>query len=271
MYVAIDVGGTKTLVAVFDEQGQIKKEKKSPTNKNYEGFFKELVDEIDQLVENPSKISAIGVGMPGTMDYEKQIILRYGNLDWHDVDIKHRLEKHYSRPVGLENDANAGAIGEANLGAGKVYDEVLYITISTGIGTGVTVKGRIDPALADSEGGSMHFRHQGKLVRWEKFASGQAFVERYGDIGANVNDSEIWKEYAKDLSLGIGSLIAVIQPEVVILGGSMGAHIKKYRDHLFTALHEAHSPIIEYPPIIAAERPEKAVIYGCYWLAKELG
>jgi glucokinase len=143
------------------------------------------------------------------------------------------------------------------------------ITISTGIGTGVTVNGRIDPALADSEGGQMHFRHEGKLSRWEHFASGKAFFKRYGKFGSEVEDPTIWDKWSADVSLGIGSLIAVIQPEVVVIGGSMGVHLHKYHDHLKKHLEETRSPLIVSPPLIAAQDPDNAVINGCYVLARD--
>ncbi len=270
MIVGIDIGGTKTLVARFNQQGEIETESEFKTDINYESFLAKLCSEITAIARDPSTIKAIGVAAPGIMDYKTSRFKRFGNRPWRDIDLKVKLENTFNIPVSADNDANMGAVGEANLGAGVDYDEILYITVSTGIGTGITTKKTIDPALADSEGGMMVFPHEGQLKVWEKFASGKAFVERFGIMGKDTDDPEIWKTYARDLSMGIASLIAVIQPEAVIIGGSMGEHFHKYKDYLLEDIMSSKADIIDVPPIMPAKDPHRAVIYGCYVSAREM-
>ena len=271
MIVGVDIGGTKTLVARFNSDGKIEAESEFKTDINYESFLAKLCAEIASICESSQhKLDAIGVAAPGVMDYKTLHFKRFGNLPWQDVDLKVKLENAFSVPVAADNDANIGAISEATIGAGKDYDEVLYITVSTGIGTGITAKQSIDPALANSEGGMMVFPHKEKLTIWEKFASGKAFVERFGVMGKDTDDPKIWQTYARDLSMGIISLIAVIQPDVVVIGGSMGEHFHKYYDFLMDNIKSVKSPIVELPPIVPANDPHRAVIYGCYIAAKEM-
>jgi glucokinase len=268
MYIAIDIGGTKTLVARAGSDGAVQTEQRFATNPDYAVFCEDLIREVKALGDDP--IDGIGVAAPGTMDYQTNRVRAFGNLPWKDVDIKGVLTDAFNCPVHIDNDANLGAIAEARIGAGSAFNEVLYITISTGIGIGVTSGGSIDPALADSEGGMMHFRFKGELTIWERFASGSAFVERFGAQGKDVEDPTIWKEYAQDLSLGIGSLIAVIQPEVIVIGGSMGEHLPKYQDYLTEALEATKAPIISIPPIIGASDPHRAVLKGSILAAQGL-
>ncbi len=269
MYVAIDIGGTKTLIAVFSEDGTILDSVKQPTNPIFSKFTHELKKTVESITKNVD-VRAVGIAAPGRVDYESNNVLGFGNLAWHDVDIISPLQELFEVPMAIDNDANMGAVGEAVMGAGKNHATVLYITVSTGIGTGFTFNGVVDRAMAYSEGGQMHFRHDGKLTRWETFASGRAFVERFHGLGKDITDPAIWEEYAEDLSLGFGSLTAVIQPEIIVVGGSMGEHLEKYRDFLLHAMQVTRSPVIQVPKIVEATYPNEAVINGCYVVAKRL-
>lgn len=266
MYIAVDIGGTKTLVAKFDDDGNIIGQNKCLTDKNYDVFIKNLCETILKTVEHDSsELKGVAIAAPGVVDYANNKFESFGNLDWENVDLKEGICINVRNvPVLIDNDANFGALGEANLGSGKEYRIVLYVTLSTGIGTGVTIDKKIDPSLARSEGGQMHFKQDGKLLTWEKIASGKAFYERYGKMGSEIDDPKIWKEYAEDVSMGIGSLVAVIQPDVVVIGGSMGEYLDKYKTFLEKALNQNKSKVVTIPPIVKAKDANNAVIYGCF-------
>jgi glucokinase len=146
---------------------------------------------------------------------------------------------------------------------------VLYVTVSTGIGTGFIEHRMIDPGLADSEGGQIMLEHHGKLVKWEDFASGHAIVKRFHKKAAEITDDTIWKTIAHDLATGLIQLIAISQPEIIVLGGSVGTYFSRYKESLTKALKRYETPLVQIPPIREAARPEEAVIYGCYDLAKQ--
>lgn len=268
MYIAVDIGGTKTLVALLDESQSIVKKERFPTNPDYPLFRDQLFATITTLAPDMSEILAIGVAVPGVLDYDTEHVRAFGNLPWKDCPIKHELVTKFNKPTAIDNDGNMGALGEAVLGAGKGYDVVAYITISTGIGTGFVHNSEIDPTLAKSEAGMMHFKHDGQNMLWEKFASGKAFVERFGAQGKDIDDPAIWHEYAQDIAIGFGCIIALIQPDVIVIGGSMGVHIEKYRSFLLDALQEVRSPLTPLPQIVQAKDSEQAVIYGCYEAAR---
>lgn len=268
MYIALDIGGTKTLVALLDDDGVIVKKERILTNHEYGQFKEELYTTIDTVCTDMSEVDAIGIAAPGVIDYDNDTVKAFGNLAWHDVEIKHELAARYNKPTVIDNDGNMGALGEAVLGAGQGYSVVAYITISTGIGTGFVHEGVIDPTLAKSEAGMMHFKHDGKNMLWEKFASGKAFVERFGKQGKDIDDAVIWHEYAQDIAVGFGSIIALIQPDVIVIGGSMGVHLEKYRTFLLESLQEVRSPLTPIPQIVQAKDSEQAVLYGCFVAAK---
>lgn len=268
MYLAIDIGGTKTLIAAYSEDGDILRKQKYETPPDFTTFMEKLIEQLDDVLDG-ERVDGIAVAAPALIDYDTQIAKRFGNLGWHDVDIVGPLKERYTDNVHIDNDANMGALGEANMGAGVSYEKMLYITVSTGIGTGVTYNGQISPALRESEGGMMKFRHEGKLMEWEDFASGRAYVQEFGKYGADDVDPKHWKEWSEDLSIGLVDLIAIIQPDIVVIGGSMGNHIHKYHDFLHEAIQSKRGVTVEMPMIIGAKHPDEAVINGCYIVCKQ--
>jgi predicted NBD/HSP70 family sugar kinase len=151
----------------------------------------------------------------------------------------------------------------------KKYDRVLYVTISTGIGAGVVVNQKLDPDFLNIESGQTIFEHHGKTKRWEAFASGKAIVDQFGKMAKDIEDQATWKIIAHNLSFGFMNLIANVQPDVIVIGGSVGTYFKKYEKPLTAELKKYETPLTPIPPLKQAQRPEEAVLYGCYDLAKE--
>lgn len=267
MYLAVDVGGTKTFVTAVSDDGQIKEQFRFATDKDYQQFLAELSKSVDNLATRDFKAACIA--LPARLDREKGKLLNLHNLPWINEYVKHDCEKIFNCPTLIENDANLAGLSEAMLH--KEAETVLYITVSTGIGTGVVRRQRLDPTLLDAEGGQMQIPYHGKLANWESFASGRAFYARYHKFGSDIPASNvaIWKSFAKNLAVGVFELVTVIQPDLIIIGGSMGTHFNKYASHLKAELKKYELPIIKIPKIVEAERPEEAVIYGCYDLARQ--
>ena len=115
----------------------------------------------------------------------------------------------------------------------------------------------------------MLFEHKNKLMQWEDFASGRAIYERFGKKASEINDAKTWKIISRDMAIGFLDLIAVVQPDVIVIGGGIGTHLPKYKKHLLAELEKYETPLTKTPPILQAQRPEEAVVYGCYDLAKE--
>jgi predicted NBD/HSP70 family sugar kinase len=264
MYLGIDIGGTKTLVACLDDQGVIKESIKFPTPKIYGEFLRELAITVANLSTN--KFVAIGVAAPGSIDRTHGIAKSFGNLPWQDIPLQRDIHKMLHCPVIIENDANLAGLSEAMLI--PQYDCVLYVTISTGIGTGIITKQTIDPELADSEGGHIMLEHNDVVQSWESFASGKAIVKRFGKRASDITDPETWKIISHDIGLGLYDLIAFIQPDAVVLGGGVLTSFDKFHSLLTKELQRYQTPLTPIPPIFQAKRPDEAVVYGCYDLAK---
>jgi glucokinase len=211
---------------------------------------------------------AAGVGIPASrFNRSAGIAYRFSNLPWKNVPIQHDLEKILKCPVTIENDAKLASLSEAKLLKDK-YQRVLYVTISTGIGYGLTVDCIIDSNIGDPGGRSMLIEHRGKFVPWETFASGKAIVEHYGKRAEDIHDEKTWSAIARNLKLGFLELIAVMQPDVIVVGGSVGNYFERLKKPLKNELKAYETPSLPIPPLVKAQRPEEAVVFGCYDLAK---
>ncbi len=268
MYVGIDIGGTKTLVATLDAHGVIQERAKFPTPKKYDDFLLELRHTLAHFKTPDYK--AAGVGVPGRLDRRHGRLLRLGNLPWKNEPIQADCERVLGCPVVIENDANLAGLSEAMLHPDKA--RVLYVTLSTGIGTGFVYQQRLEPALLDSEGGHVLAIYKDKLVSWEKFASGKAIFEHFGKQASDIpaSDKQAWGHIARNIAIGLVSNIAIAQPDLIIIGGSIGAFFDRYGELLKAELDRYKLPVVHIPLVVKAQRPEEAVIYGCYDLAKQV-
>lgn len=266
MYLGVDIGGTKTLVAALDDDGVITQRAKFPTPQSYPDFLEELTKTVDSITTNDLK--ATGVGMPVTIfDRQRGIGQAFGNLDWQNVPVLEDVERLTRGPVVVENDAKLAGLSEAMLL--KDYAKVLYVTISTGIGTALIDHQRIDTSVGDAGGKTMLLPRHGKLTPWESYASGHAIVERFGKRAEDIHDETTWRQIVHDWTAGFMELIAIMEPDVIVIGGSVGTYFERYGQLLETSLKQFETPLLPIPPLREARRPEEAVIYGAYDLAKQ--
>lgn len=264
-FLGIDLGGTKILTAVADEEGNILAKIKLPTeaHKGKDKVIDNIIVSINKVLNkvnlNYEDIVRMGVGIPGPLNIEEGLVYQAPNLGWENVPISEILEEKTSIPVNLENDANAAALGEKWFGAGQGIDNLLYITISTGIGGGIIIDRKIYHGANDGAGeiGHMVIEPNGPLCGCgnygclEALASGTAIsrmgkeaVEKHqntiilelsngnldsidGGIiakAAKMGDEvakEIWVKAGYYLGIGLANLLNIFNPEMIILGGGV--------------------------------------------------
>lgn len=266
MYLTIDIGGTKTLLARMTNEGKIQESIKFPTPKRYENFKTELAENIEKITTAPFQL--VCVAAPGKIDRETGVAVAFGNLPWRDVPIRQDVHKMTKATVLIENDAKLAALSEARL-LDPPARKTIYLTVSTGIGGGTVIDNKLDPDLVDAEVGHMLFERDGQLVTWESFASGKAIVKRFGKLASEIDDPEIWKIIARDLAMGMIDVAANVQPDAIIIGGGVGTHFHKYGAFLRAELKKYEDPMIKIPRVVQAKHPEEAVIYGCLELIKD--
>lgn len=260
----VDIGGTKVSVTLGDSRGRILAKEIVPTEtgKKAKHCVERIVAVLEQLRASTGrnqKISGIGVGIPGPMDPQKGIVEKSPHLSgWHGVPLKSTLQRKLRLPVFITNDANAAAVGEKMFGAGRGVQDFVYLTISTGIGGGIILDGKlflgstfgageVGHTVIVPEGEKCGCGNRGCL---EAYASGTAiaqFVHReisqgkksivqqlagaHHKITAEViaaaakrKDSlglEAYRRAGNFLGIGLANLINVLNPELLILGGSV--------------------------------------------------
>lgn len=265
MYLGVDIGGTKTLLGVFSKQGKLLDTARFETPKTYETFLNVLRRNIERFGDD---IQMTCVAAPGKVDREHGKVTAYGNLPWKNTPLAKDVEHITKSPVLIDNDGNLAGLSEANNLKGD-FKKVLYLTISTGIGSGIITSGMIDPDFADSEAGHMMLQHNDKLMAWEDFASGRAITERYNKRASDINDKATWRKITHDIARGILNIVAIAEPDVIIIGGGVGYHFDKFDGLLREQLKKYETPLTPIPPIKKAKKPEEAVLYGCLELIKQ--
>jgi glucokinase len=263
MYLGIDVGASKILFAVFEPNGKLAFEHKVETPQDYQQFLSAIRQAV-QIDLKPYRCTRACCAIPGWIDFKNGVAVGFGNLPWQNVPIRADLEKQLPGiRLLIQNDAKLAGLSEAIL-LHKKYRKVLYVTISTGIGGGVIIDGKIDSDFENFEPGQMVFDWDGKTQMWEDFASGRALKAKYGKLAGQIDDPVIWQVYVEALRLGFENMLATVQPDVVVIGGGVGAHFEKFQTYLEKELKEINNPMVPTPPLLKAQRAEEAVIYGCY-------
>lgn len=266
MYLGIDIGGTKTLLGRFTKDGGLQESFKFPTPKKYEDFVHELSVNIARITTKPWKLAAVAA--PGSINQTTGVVKAYGNLKWVNTPLVSAVHSITNCNVLIENDAKLAGLSEARL-LQPLPHKVLYVTVSTGIGGAIIIDGNLDKDLSDAEVGWMLHERAGKMVTWESFASGKAIVKRFNKLASEITDPHVWKLISHDIALGLVDIDAIVQPDIVIIGGGVGSNFKKFKKPLNEELKKYESPLVKAPKVVGAKYPEQAVIFGCYQLMKD--
>ncbi|MFC4548003.1 ROK family glucokinase [Paenactinomyces guangxiensis] len=148
-YIGVDLGGTSMKMGVVDGTGHIVCEMEQPTlgQEGPDGVIKRMISHARDLANQSGtpwdQIGGIGVGLPGFLDIPNGVVKHLTNLGWNEVPIRDRLQAAWELPVVINNDANVAALGEAWCGAGAGVDDVVCITLGTGVGGGIIAGGRL--------------------------------------------------------------------------------------------------------------------------------
>ena len=264
MLVTVDTGGTKTLIASFNEHGELQQMIKFPTPADQNEYVT-LLRKTLQDTYSTTPVEAVVIALPGII--KDGVAIWCNNLGWKNFDAGSALAGVLGEaPVIIENDANLAGLAETR-SLDSVPVSSLYVTISTGIGTGVITNGHIDPGLRYSEGGRALVEFNGIVREWESFASGKAIYTVYNKYARDITDLATWEAIADRISRGFLAMIPMIQPDIIIIGGSIGTYFDRYGSSLQARLTEKLPEHIPCPTIIQAQHPEEAVLYGCYYYA----
>jgi predicted NBD/HSP70 family sugar kinase len=248
--IGIDLGVNYLLAVLTDLSGNIIDEINRPLKETeFDYVMNEIFSIIEALIakvpESPYGIVGIGIGVPGMIDKEENVLFA-PNLKWDQVDMKQMIEKKFNIPTKIENEANAGCYGEQLYGAGKNIANLIYLSIGIGIGGGIIINNTLYTGSSGISGemGHITIESNGKKCRcgnsgcWELYASESALLEESkaaGSFDGELSIETIINEARKgnrqvlhllnnigeNIGIGLTNIINTFNPEMIIIGNRM--------------------------------------------------
>jgi len=283
----IDVGGTALKLGQFDRQGNCLQTLTVPTPQpsTPDGVIEAIVAAIESL-DPQQESKAIGLGTPGPADSAGRVALVAINLaNWRNVPLADRLEALTQRPVVIANDANCAGLGEAWKGAGQQFQNLVMLTLGTGVGGAIILNGQlyVGPKGLAGELGLITLNpdgppcNSGNRGSLEQYVSIQA-IQRdtglepkvWGDRAAAGDPAalEFWQHYGRTLAAGLASIAYILTPEAIVLGGGISASAPYFLPTLQEELYRRvllSSP--ETLPVLPAQLGNQAGMVGAAKLA----
>jgi len=289
LVIGVDVGGTKILAGVVDREGVVhaSHELETPTSSE-EAVVSALDTAVEELLEE--RIAAIGYGVPSNLDRRTRVALHATNLPIAELDLVAHARERFGFPVGIENDANAAALAEWKLGAGRGASNLVMLTLGTGVGGGLVLDGRLYRGWAElghvvvqADGppcqGNCHGRGHLEVMAsgsaadraardlYGPDADGQLLIERAraGDQHARAKLEEI----GELLGAAIGSFVNEFDPELIVVGGGFGRAAGELvlEPALRAARRQAIAPADETLRIVPAALGSRAGLIGAALVA----
>ena len=264
--IGIDVGGTNVKIALVNEKGGIVYSNSIPTRAEmgYEYTVNSMKEAIKELLKETNTsakvVEGMGFGFPGQIDCKKGIVRLAPNIPgWVDVPIAEIMEKEFGIPTRVDNDVRCAALGELNFGAGKGCENLVCITVGTGIGSGLIINGKLVRGASNAAGEIGHIKLDmtggplcgcGDRGCLEAFASGPSIVamaEEYIKGGKSTKYRElanpditpyvvsvaaqqgdpvakrIFTIIGEYIGVGLASVVNLLNPEKIIIGGGVAA------------------------------------------------
>lgn len=246
----IDIGGTDTKIGLVDIHNKLIASELIPTVcGDAAEMIRRIGEKSAELLEKQGiameQCVGAGIGVPGTIDCEKGVVRYSNNIRWEGVELVKEIEKYLPIPVQIANDADCAALGEAVSGAGREYQDVIMLTLGTGVGGGIIQNGEIyhGKGLGGSELGHMVIVEGGEPCTCgrkgclEAYASATALRrEAKRAVGKELSAEEIFEaagedtalkevvdSYIRRLGVGIVNIVNIFRPQLVLLGGGVSA------------------------------------------------
>ena len=269
MFLAIDIGGTKTLLALFSYHGRCLRRFKFPTSPSSAQFLKDLSTNLAGFLPEKSRtqILATTVAIPGVVKIEQDSYsFKFGNLEWKNIDLLTPIKSLVSGKVFFANDANLATLYESTR-FGRKHGKSIYLTFSTGIGGGIAENGVLAPASDAFEPGHVKYEYNDNTLEWEDIASAKTLSEDYHSSLKDLQlDTETRADLVTRLSLGLLDILEQESPATLIIGGPLGFVLKQIKKPLLKSLRAS---LENLPKIKRAKRPNESVIYGAYLYSKQ--
>ena len=272
MFLSIDIGGTKTLLALFSPHGLCLKRLKFPTEKDPRILEQTLSKNLQIFLPKPfcrRHVKAITVAIPGVVKIEPDSCsFKFGNLDWPKIDLITPIKNLFDCKIFFANDANLATLYESTR-LGLKSSKSIYLTFSTGIGGGIAKNGELLQNSDAFEPGHVKYDYKGQKLEWEDLASAKALIDTYhcDSLQHLVLDDVTLEDLLARLSLGLIDIINQESPETLIIGGPLAFLFQKIKKPLLEKLRSDTAD--KLLRLKRARRPTDSTIYGAYLYSKQ--
>ena len=225
--IGIDIGGMSIKGAAVDSNGRVYEKFSMPFIKGEPGeeTIRKLAETVKEYIAAnglENKIAGIGLGSPGTLDVKNGIVNYANNLGWENLHVADIFHEILPYPVRLTNDANAASLGEAKFGAGKSYDNIIMLTLGTGVGGGIIINGKL---YEGNEGKGAELGHSVIVVDGEQCTCG-----RKGCLETYASATALIRETKKAMHSNKRSLMWKVCPDIDLVGGKVPFEAAKQGD-----------------------------------------
>ncbi len=260
--IGVDLGGTNVRIGLLENEKIVKQISKKISSKEGQNIvINEIVESINKVFNK--NVIGIGIGVPSIVDIEKGIVYEVHNIpSWREVHLKEILENKFKVPVFVNNDVNCFVLGEKHFGKGKQYKDVIGLAMGTGLGGGIIVNGNL---YAGKNCGAGEFGLMKYLDKnYEYYCSGQFFQYKYGLKGEDVLDDakngnhnalKILEEFGEHMGNLINSIMYALNPELIILGGSVSKAYNFFKKSMFNKIND-----YEFKTQLAQVKIEKSIL-----------
>ena len=249
--IGIDLGATRLKMAVVDEKGKCfyRREVGTLFRSDRAALIDSIVSNVKDIIETSTikkrNISGIGIGVPGPVDSKKGVVRYFPNIKgWERVPLKSILEKRLSLKVALDNDVNAMTLGEYRFGAGKGAENLVCLTLGTGVGGGIIINSEIyrGSTMCAGEIGHVPLNERGPrcncrgiacleryignryiLYRAKKVFGKNITLERLDDLARKGNKKaiSIWEDVGRKLAVALAGVVNLLNPDIIVIGGGV--------------------------------------------------
>ncbi len=295
--IGIDLGGTKIESVLFDPQGRENQRIRISTPRNQTDTYIAILEAVEGLIRDTINYIpkpqhyTIGVGIPGTIHKDTQLVQNANTTSLNGKPFKHDLEKKLGCRIGIENDANCFTLAESTHGAAEGYPMVFGIILGTGCGGGLCIYGHIHQGKhwiagewghfpVDPEGAQCFCGNHGcietkisgsgvekaYLRKYKKHSSMPAIVEGFRE--GRVDCIEVFEEFLKNFGRCLGGLISTLDPDAIVLGGGLSKIDELYTLGVEQVRHYAFHEHVT-TPILRNKLGDSAGVYGAAWIGAQ--
>ena len=275
--IGVDVGGTKICAGLIIN-GKIEKQFTCPTPFDQEKLV--VVESIIKAIEEvfDPEIAGIGVGVPGLVDLDENLVIDVTNIpSWDSVPLRDLLYAKFNKPVFVNNDANCFAVGEKHFGKGKPFKHFVGLTIGTGLGAGIIINGHLYSGKYSGAGefGNLYYLDSNT----EAYCSGQFFKDRQLDGGlmsqkakdGNAETLTLFFELGQHIGKAICNILFALAPEAIILGGSVAQSYPYFKKGMESALNDFPFKKLSETLIIEVSDMQNMAVLGASSLVMDAG